>query len=122
MLIPSTNIFLTLVPHLRITEKRNRPFVDYPSDYNIDASFQLKETNSLTVSILLPKHSNKIKSNCAELLCRLLRECTDLIAESLYYHGHISPNEWRCSRVVPIYKQGKRDCADYYRPISITSA
>ena len=38
-------------------EEGNRSYVDYLSDYSIDASFQLKETNSLTVSILLSKLS-----------------------------------------------------------------
>ena len=31
----------------------------------------------------------------------------------------IFPNEWKCAKVVPIHKQGKRNCVDNYRPISI---
>ena len=34
----------------------------------------------------------------------------------------IFPNEWKCAKVVPIHKQGKRNCVDNYRPISIIPA
>ena len=63
-----------------------------------------------------------------EISCRLLRECFDLIAESLSLIFNrsiimgIFPNEWKCAKVVPIHKQGKRSCVDNYRPTSIISA
>ncbi|CAB4016927.1 Hypothetical predicted protein, partial [Paramuricea clavata] len=58
---------------------------------------------------------------------RLLRECPDLIAESLSYIFNRSivsgvfPDEWKHAKVAPIHKQGKRNCPDNYRPISIVS-
>ena len=33
----------------------------------------------------------------------------------------IFPNDWKCAKVVPIHKHGKRNCIDNYRPISIVS-
>ena len=33
----------------------------------------------------------------------------------------IYPNEWKCAKVVPIHKRGKRNCVDNYPPISIVS-
>ena len=105
--------------------KGNRSYVDYLSDYNIDASFQLKETDSSTVSILLSKLSKSKATGLDKISCRLLRECSDLIAESLSLIFNrsiimgIFPNEWKCAKVVPIHKQGKRNCVDNYRPISI---
>ena len=109
-------------------EKGNRSYVDYLSDYNIDASFQLKETDSSTVSILLSKLSKSKATGLGKISCRLLRECPDLIAESLSLIFNCSiitgifPNEWKCAKVVPIHKQGKRNCVDNYRPISIIPA
>ena len=103
----------------------NRFYVDYLSDYNIDASFQLKETNSSTVSKLLSKLSKSKATGLDKISCRLLRECPDLIAESLSLIFNrsiitgIFPNEWKCAKVVPVYKQGKLNCVDNYRPISI---
>ena len=105
--------------------KGNRSYVDYLSDYNIDASFQLKETDSSTVSILLSKLSKSKATGLDKVSCRLLRECSDLIAESLSLIFNrsiimgIFPNEWKCAKVVPIHKQGKRNCVDNYRPISL---
>ena len=106
-------------------DEGNRFYVDYLSDYNIDASFQLKETNSSTVSKLLSKLSKSKATGLDKISCRLLRECPDLIAESLSLIFNrsiitgIFPNEWKCAKVVPVYKQGKLNCVDNYRPISI---
>ena len=56
---------------------------------------------------------------------RLIRECPDLTSESLcliFNRSIIFPNEWKFAKVVPIHKQGsegKRNCVDNYRPISI---
>ena len=100
--------------------KGNRSYVDYLSDYNIDASFQLKETDSSTVSILLSKLSKSKATGLDKISCRLLRECSDLIAKSLSLIFNrsiimgIFPNEWKCAKVVPIHKQGKRNCVDNY--------
>ena len=108
--------------------KGNSFYVDYLSDYNIDASFQLKETDSSTVSILLSKLSKSKATGLDKISCRLLRECSDLIAESLSLIFNrsiimgIFPNEWKCAKVFPIHKQGKRNCVDNYRPISIIPA
>ena len=92
--------------------KGNWSYVNYLSDYNIDASFQLKETDSSTVSILLLKLSKSKTTGLDKISCRLLRECSDLIAESLSLIFNrsiimgIFPNEWKCAKVVPIHKQG----------------
>ena len=55
-----------------------------------------------------------------------LRECPDLIAESLTYIFNqslltgIFPDEWKSARVTPLYKNsGKRNDPTNYRPISV---
>ena len=55
----------------------------------------------------------------------LLRECTDLIAESLctiFKQSIVSgifPDEWKLSKVIPLFKQGNRSDLINYRPISV---
>ena len=55
----------------------------------------------------------------------LLRETVDIIALSLrkpfnksLQHG-IIPDEWKVANVVPVYKKGRKDCVEHYRPISL---
>ena len=56
---------------------------------------------------------------------RLLRECPDLISESLTLifnrsiNTGIFPDEWKYAKVIPVHKHGKRNCTDNYRSISI---
>ena len=43
----------------------------------------------------------------------------------IYWFGHqsivsgISPDEWKLSKVVPLFKQGNRSDLNNYRPISV---
>ena len=56
---------------------------------------------------------------------QLLRECADLIAESLctiFNQSIVSgifPDEWKLSKVIPLFKQGNRSDLNNYRPISV---
>lgn len=105
--------------------EKNRSYVDFLSYQNDNVSFHLKETNQSTVFILLSQLSRSKATGLDKISSRLLRECSDLIAESLSLIFNrsiitgIFPNEWKCAKVVPIHKQGKRNCLDNYRPISI---
>ena len=60
-----------------------------------------------------------------ENLARLLRICPDLIAESLcvifncLISPGIFPDEWKCRKVIPLFKQGDRRDVNNYRQISI---
>ena len=69
-------------------------------------------------------------SNCAlqrldVISARLLRECTDLISYSLCEIFNLSiitgvfPEEGKCSKVIPLFKQGEKADMNSYRPISI---
>ena len=60
-----------------------------------------------------------------KISARLLRECPDLISDSLSIIFNrsiitgIFPDDWKCSKVIPLFKQGKRKDLNNYRPISI---
>ena len=60
---------------------------------------------------------------------RLLRECFDLISDSLALifnrsiETSICPDEWKSARITTLYKKcGNRSDPSYYRPISIIPA
>ena len=73
----------------------------------------------------LSKLSKSKATGLDEIYSRLLRECPDLISESLTpifnrsINTGIFPDEWKYAKVIPIHKHGKRNCTDNYRPISI---
>ena len=103
----------------------NRSYLDYLPNLNNNATFQLRETNFSTAFTLLSTLSRSKATGLDKISSRLLRECSDLITESLCLifnrsiTSGIFPHEWKCAKVVPIHKQGKRNCVDNYRPISI---
>ena len=62
---------------------------------------------------------------CIDIRTVTVRECTDLISYSLCEIFNLSiitgvfPEEWRCSKVIPLLKQGERVDMNNYRLISI---
>ena len=60
-----------------------------------------------------------------KISARLLRECSDLIANhlcSIFNQSIVTgvfPDEWKLSKVIPLFKRGERSDLNNYRPISI---
>ena len=74
----------------------------------------------------MPSKSSKSKAaGLDRITARLLRECPDRIADSLcliFNHSinsGVFPDEWKRSKVIPLFKQGERHDPNNYRPISI---
>ena len=65
--------------------QNNRCYLDYLPSQNNNIPFQLKETNFSAVFVLLSKLSRSKATGLDKISSRLLRECPDLIAESLSY-------------------------------------
>ena len=88
-------------------------------------SFQLKTIENSTVFSLLSKLSKSKATDLDKISARLLRECSDIISNSLclIFNRSIStgifPDEWKCAKVLPLFKQGCRSELNNYRPISI---
>ncbi len=101
----------------------NRSYLDYLPNQN--ALFQLREISIPTVFALVSTLTTSKATGLDKISSRLIRECSALIAESLclIFNRSITtgifPNEWKCAKVIPIHKQGKRNYVDNYRPISI---
>ena len=86
---------------------------------------ELMPTSRSKVLSLLSKLSKSKATGLDKISAKLLRICADLIADSLLLIFNTSiatdiyPEEWKCSKVVPVFKQGDRADLDNYRPISI---
>ena len=65
--------------------QNNRCYLDYLPSQNNNIPFQLKETNFSAVFVLLSKLSRSKATGLDKMSSRLLRQCPDLIAESLSY-------------------------------------
>ena len=90
-----------------------------------DCRFILKTTSVSTVFSLLSKLSKTKATGLDKISARLLRDCADLIAIPLcaIFNQSITfgdfPDEWKLSKVIPLFKQGKRSDLNNCRPISI---
>ena len=89
-------------------------------------TFELRTTNSSEVFTLLSRLSKSKATGLDKIPAKLIRKCPDLIANSLCTTFNrsitcgIFPDEWKCSKVIPIFKQGERFDLNNYRPISVT--
>ena len=91
-----------------------------------DAGFQVKITEKDVNAVL--KHLKKDKSQGPdEIHPMLLREAADELTSPLtklfnqtMKEGHI-PQDWKRANITPIHKKGRKDEAENYRPISLTS-
>lgn len=95
------------------------------SHLNDLGSFQLKTTDNSVVFSLLSMPSRSNATGLDKIWAKRLRECSDLISNSLclifncsIFTG-ISPDEWKCGKVLPLFEQGCRSELNNYRPISI---
>ena len=89
-----------------------------PSD-----DFKLMPTTPSKILSLLSKLCKSKSTGLDNISVRLLRECPDLIADSLCLIFNRSINtgthELKCAKVLPLFKQGERINMNNYRPISI---
>ena len=90
-----------------------------------DSRFELRETNYSKVFSLLSKLRKSKAKGLDFISARLLRESADLIAGSLCSIFNFSiksgvfPQEWKCAKVIPLFKQGDHSDMNNHRPISI---
>ena len=81
-------------------------------------------TSRSIVLSLLSKLSKLKATGLAKISAKLPRICAELIADSLssIFNTSIAtgiyPEEWNCSREVPVFKQGDRADFENYHPIS----
>ena len=90
-----------------------------------DKRFELKCTDPSRVFSLLSKLCKSKATGLGMISARLLRECADLIADPMCsifnqsIRSGIFPQEWKCAKVIPLFKEGNHSDLNNYRPISI---
>ena len=119
------SFFTEIGPNLsrHVTEVDNS-FAEFLSE--TDKDFMFEKTTSTHVFSLPSKLCRSKATGLDNISAKLLRECPDLLAESLTIIFNqslitgIFPNEWKSARVTPLYKNsGKRTEPTNYRPISV---
>ena len=92
-----------------------------------DQRFCFTPTNSSHVFSLLNKLSKSKATGLDKISARLIRECADLICISICKIFNCSlttgifPDDWKCAKVTPLFKQGSSSDVNNYRPISVIS-
>ena len=117
--------FVEIGPELaRDIREPNVSFTNFLSSH--DGLFTFSEVESSSVSTLLSKLCKSKATGLDGISAKLLRECHDLISDSLTYIFNqsllsgIFPEEWKNARVTPLYKiSGSRSDMTNYRPTSI---
>ena len=95
-------------------------------DYITKSNNTFHAANHTEVSSLLTKWSKSKATGLNEIPARLIKECSDQIASSLCnifnrsIASGIFPEEWKCSKVIPLFKKEERSDLNNYRPISVT--
>ena len=93
---------------------------------SISGNFSFQQISPSLVSSHLRKLCMRKATGLDTVSARLLRECFDLISDSLALifnrsiETSIFPDEWKSARITPLYKKcGNRSDPSNYRPISI---
>ena len=90
-----------------------------------DKRFELQPIDNNRVRFLLSNLCTSKATGLDMMSARLLRECTELISYSLCEIFNLSittgvfQEEWECSKIIPLFKQGERADMNNYCPISI---
>ena len=98
--------------------KDGRPHPEYIGNQFHGNNFDLKQTNQSEVFSILSKLCKSKATGLDKISARILRICPGLISDSLCAIFNRSivtgafPNEWKCAKVIPLFKQGKRTTMD----------
>ena len=90
-----------------------------------ETSFSLKAPSLNVVHKLLSKLNERKSAGLDSIPNKLLKMAASIVSPSLTrifaksIETGIFPDEWKLARVTPIFKKGKRDDPNNYRPISV---
>ena len=89
--------------------------------------FSFSSINCSTVFLHLHKLCRSKATGLDNIFAKIIRECADLISVSicdLFNKSLVSgvfPDDWKCARVTPLFKQGEPSDLNNYLPISVLS-
>ena len=100
----------------------------YINNINVNNNkFSFSSINCSTVFLHLNKLCRSKATGLDNISAKIIRECADLISVSLCdlcnksLVSDVFPDDWKCSRVTPLFKQGEPSDLNNYRPISVIS-
>ena len=105
----------------------SKSFRDFLGD-QYDEEFNFQEVNSFIINITLSKLKSKSSVGNDNISMKLLKEIMPIIVKPIIHLFNLSlntgyiPDNYKCAKIIPIYKAGERDRFDNYRPISILPA
>lgn len=103
----------------------NREFLK--QNKTVESTFKFTEVSISDVLNIIKNSSVKKATGLDGISMRLLKEAAPVIASSLCVIFNkslatgIIPHDWKCSKVIPIYKSDKKADPNNYRPISVIS-
>jgi hypothetical protein len=95
-----------------------------------ETTFSMKSLTVYAVYKNLKAINERKVAGLDKIPCKLLRIAAEIVVPSLiqilnkaykYKHLSIFPTDWKLTRVTPIFKKGKKDDMNNYRPISVIS-
>ena len=104
-----------------------KSFRDFLGD-QYDEQFHFQEVNSFIINTTLSKLKSKSSVGKDNISMKLLKEIMPMIIEPIIHLFNLSlktgyiPDDYKCAKIIPIYKSGEKDRFDNYRPISILPA
>ena len=121
--------FSTIGPRLAneipLTAENNSSYINNIKVNNNNFSFS--STNCSIVFSHLNKLCRSKATGLDNISAKIVRECADLISVSLCdlfnksLVSGIFPDDWKCARVTPLFKEGEPSDLNNYRPISVIS-
>ena len=112
---------------IRTAQSFNRTYYVEPKTIIKDNKLDLIECTIEEVEKLL-SYLKPSKSPGPDMIHpRIFNECATSLAPSLCYlfnqsfSSGIIPNDWKLANITRIYKKGKRDIRESFRPVSLTS-
>ena len=106
-------------------DENDGSYLEYLNCHISSHNFEFKSTTPSRVCSLLDKLCKSKATGLDKISAKLLRYCSDLLSNSLAVifncsiNTGIFPDEWKCSKVIPLFKHGERSDLNNYRPISI---
>ena len=100
----------------------------YINNINVNNNkFSFSSTNCSIVFSHLNKLCRSKAKGLDNISAKIIRECADFVSVSLCdlfnksLVSGIFPDDWKCARVTPLFKQGEPSDLNNYRPISLVS-
>ena len=101
-----------------------------PDNYYVEPAETTSSMKSPTINAdykRLKAINERKTSGLDKIPCKLLKIAAEIVAPSFtqifdkIISSSIFPTDWKLARVTPIFKKGKKDDVDNYRPISVIS-